>query len=208
MENFKHPYLATNPTDFWRRWHISLSTWFRDYVYIPLGGKMGKRSKVARNLMITFVVSGLWHGASWNFVLWGAFHGALALVYRAAERRIRRPRAPVFKLLGWLLFFFLVNLGWLLFREQDTERLLHLLTLSPFDNSREQVAAAGFFFAMTLAYSLPLILHSGAAAFGIDVRRGAEQLRFAAQAALVCVMVLGLMLFHSQASSEFIYFQF
>mgnify|MGYP003330661054 CR=1 FL=1 len=82
MRNFNHPYLATGPADFWRRWHISLSSWFRDYVYIPLGGSRAGRLIEYRNILATFLLSGLWHGASWNYVLWGAYHGALLVLSR------------------------------------------------------------------------------------------------------------------------------
>ncbi len=81
-ENFAHPYLARSPADFWRRWNISLSSWFRDYVYIPLGGSRGGAWLWARNILITFLLSGLWHGASWNYVLWGLYHGLLLLATR------------------------------------------------------------------------------------------------------------------------------
>ena len=92
-ENFDHPYLARTPADFWRRWNISLSSWFRDYVYIPLGGSKAGEATWARNVLITFLLSGLWHGASWNYVLWGAYHGVLLVLTRA--RRILKPAAPV-----------------------------------------------------------------------------------------------------------------
>ena len=85
IRNFERPYLASGPADFWRRWNISLSTWFRDYVYIPLGGSRRGPWREAANIMITFLVSGLWHGASWNYVLWGAYHGALLLIARVAR---------------------------------------------------------------------------------------------------------------------------
>jgi len=83
--NFRLPYLATNPSDFWQRWHISLSSWLRDYLYIPLGGSRHGRLKTLRNLAITMLLGGLWHGASWHFVAWGAFHGLLLIVYRLRE---------------------------------------------------------------------------------------------------------------------------
>ena len=82
MLNFNNPYLATGLGDFWRRWHISLSTWFRDYVYIPLGGNRKGAARRYLNLMVTMLLGGLWHGAAWTFVLWGAFHGALLAVER------------------------------------------------------------------------------------------------------------------------------
>src|SRR5207253_8649240 len=88
-----HPYLARNPSDFWRRWNISLSTWFRDYVYVPLGGSREGELKWARNVLVTFLLSGLWHGASWNYVLWGLYHGVLLLLTRAHE--LLRPPPPL-----------------------------------------------------------------------------------------------------------------
>ncbi len=93
IRNFERPYLASGPADFWRRWNISLSTWFRDYVYIPLGGSRRGPWREAANIMITFLVSGLWHGASWNYVLWGGYHGTLLLIARVA-RPYQAP-APV-----------------------------------------------------------------------------------------------------------------
>jgi D-alanyl-lipoteichoic acid acyltransferase DltB (MBOAT superfamily) len=84
MENFRFPYFSRTPSEFWSRWHISLSTWFRDYLYIPLGGNRGTRWETLRNLAIVMLLAGLWHGASWVFVLWGAYHGALLILYRVA----------------------------------------------------------------------------------------------------------------------------
>src|SRR5205085_11891873 len=82
MVNFRMPYLAVSPSDFWQRWHISLSSWLRDYLYIPLGGNRGGKFKLYRNLMITMLLGGLWHGASWTFVAWGLFHGAILCIFR------------------------------------------------------------------------------------------------------------------------------
>ena len=94
IRNFERPYLATGPGDFWRRWNISLSTWFRDYVYIPLGGSRRGPWRQAANILITFLVSGLWHGASWNYVLWGAYHGALLVIARGpGGRGFASPKA-------------------------------------------------------------------------------------------------------------------
>ena len=88
--NFRRPYLASSITDFWHRWHISLSRWLRDYLYIPLGGNRHGRLQTYRNLMLTMLLGGLWHGASWNFVVWGGYHGALLSI----ERMFRRKNAP------------------------------------------------------------------------------------------------------------------
>jgi alginate O-acetyltransferase complex protein AlgI len=99
--NFDRPYLARNPRDFWRRWHISLSSWLRDYLYVPLGGN---RKHVLRNIMITMLLGGLWHGASWNFVLWGAMHGLLLIAYRLWQRPRSLCVTQLFVLFTWIAF--------------------------------------------------------------------------------------------------------
>jgi hypothetical protein len=133
MLNFRLPYFAGSPAEFWRRWHISLSTWLRDYLYIPLGGNRGSRAATARNLGLTMVLGGLWHGAAWNFVLWGAFHGALLIGQRALGPALARvaPRAgparAAWRLGGGLVTFHLVCLGWLLFRASSLANIGALL---------------------------------------------------------------------------------
>lgn len=112
-ENFLSPYLAANPQEFWRRWHVSLSTWFRDYVYKPLGGNRRSERVMAFNLVLTMVLAGLWHGASLNFLLWGLYHGLLLVIYRS----IRWPGFPRF--LGIFFTFHLVAFGWILFKAPD-----------------------------------------------------------------------------------------
>ena len=114
MQNFRAPYCAEGPRAFWRRWHISLSTWLRDYLYVPLGGNRGGPGKTRRNLMITMLLGGLWHGAAWNFVLWGAYHGLLLVFGR--DVGLGRWLARVPRWLRRLVFFHLVCIGWALFR--------------------------------------------------------------------------------------------
>ena len=118
-QNFNSPYRATGFRDFWRRWHMTLSRFLRDYLYIPLGGSRGEpRWFTYRNLMITMVLGGLWHGAAWTFVLWGAFHGAMLCTEHALDGRIGR-RTPVW--LRWLGTFNPVCFGWILFRSPDLD---------------------------------------------------------------------------------------
>lgn len=118
MRNFRTPYLATNPSDFWSRWHISLSTWLRDYLYIPLGGNRGGRWLTMRNLIITMGLGGLWHGAGLLFLVWGLWHGLLLVLYsfvpldRILERNFGKPG----RLLSIIIFFHLVCIGWIFFR--------------------------------------------------------------------------------------------
>ncbi len=115
--NFNRPYFATTISDFWRRWHISLSSWFRDYIYFPLGGSRCSNKKTHRNLMITFLVSGLWHGAAYNFILWGAYHGSLQIT----ERIFKRPNktSGIRKGIDIILTFILVSYGWMIFYASD-----------------------------------------------------------------------------------------
>lgn len=125
MVNFRSPYLATSPQDFWRRWHISLSTWLRDYLYIPLGGNRGGRWRVARNLIITMLLGGLWHGAAWGFVVWGAVHGvalALGVWWRSDRSDWCGGRCWWAKFAGWLGTMGLVLATWVLFRAETLSK--------------------------------------------------------------------------------------
>jgi alginate O-acetyltransferase complex protein AlgI len=134
MINFHLPYLARNPKEFWSRWHISLSTWMRDYLYVPLGGNRRGRTRMLVNLMITMVLAGLWHGAAWTFVLWGFYHGLLLVAYHIAwggppvakAERILRRRSVVpllSNLLSIAAFFQLTTYGWLIFRAKSLGQL-------------------------------------------------------------------------------------
>jgi alginate O-acetyltransferase complex protein AlgI len=115
-ENFNQPYRSINITEFWRRWHMTLSQWFRDYVYIPLGGNRGSTTRTTINLMIVFFLCGLWHGAAWTFVVWGLWHGGLLLIERYAIK-LTRIQIPPF--LAWSLTMIAVMAGWVLFRSSN-----------------------------------------------------------------------------------------
>jgi D-alanyl-lipoteichoic acid acyltransferase DltB (MBOAT superfamily) len=130
MSNFRAPYAATGPSDFWRRWHISLSEWLRDYLYIPLGGNRGSALRTQRNLLLTMLLGGLWHGAAWHFVLWGAFHGVLLCAARLLARRSPALQAlqsrPWLRPLQTLAFFHVTCLGWALFRAQTLDACIQV----------------------------------------------------------------------------------
>ena len=113
LENFAHPYASQSITEFWRRWHISLSTWFRDYLYIPLGGSRGSQLRTYRNLFIVFFLCGLWHGASWTFIVWGLFHGSLLSAERAG---MGRWLARIPALMRWTYTIGATIVGWVIFR--------------------------------------------------------------------------------------------
>jgi alginate O-acetyltransferase complex protein AlgI len=124
-KNFNAPYLATSPSDFWKRWHISLSRWLRDYLYIPLGGNRKGPTRTMVNLFVTMLLGGLWHGASWTFVVWGAYHGALLAVQRAIPTRLQHPALQP---LGMMATFLAVCVGWVFFRAStlaDAGTILH-----------------------------------------------------------------------------------
>ena len=120
LENFNYPYCAGSITEFWRRWHISLSTWFRDYVYIPLGGNRVKFPRMIFNMLVVWALTGLWHGANWNFILWGLYYFLLLLVEKLLGRQ-RLEKIP--GLLRHAGTIFLILLGWLLFRVEDMAQL-------------------------------------------------------------------------------------
>lgn len=127
MTNFRRPYFATSVTDFWRRWHISLSTWFRDYVYIPCGGSRVGEKKLYRNIMITFLTSGLWHGAAYNFIVWGAYHGIAQVIGKMThEKKLNvwralkiNPDGGFKRFVDIVLTFIIVSYGWMIFYVSD-----------------------------------------------------------------------------------------
>lgn len=135
MENFNAPYFATSIQDFWRRWHISLSTWFRDYLYFPLGGSRCSKARHYRNIMIVFAVSGLWHGASWTFVVWGLLHGAyqvIGIATKSIRDELWKKLAVRTDAFSWILgkviiTFVLVNLAWVFFRASTLEQAFEIL---------------------------------------------------------------------------------
>jgi len=216
-ENFDHPYMARSPADFWRRWNISLSTWFRDYVYIPLGGSRATGLMWARNIMITFLLSGLWHGASWNYVLWGAYHGVLLLLTRAHQMlrapsppEVRGPTSGALRVVQVLAMFVLTLVGWLLFRETEIGAIARDLTLVPWHSTAADRQIGLYLFLLAFGYSIPLWVQS----VWVELHRGrpapkeegwgrAGLRALAYGAAFAAILVL-----RSRTSLDFIYFQF
>jgi D-alanyl-lipoteichoic acid acyltransferase DltB (MBOAT superfamily) len=211
IKNFEHPYLATGPADFWRRWNISLSTWFRDYVYIPLGGSRRGKWREAVNIMITFLVSGLWHGASWNYVLWGGYHGVLLLAGRFTPRIMRGPRA-----VRIVAMFVLTCIGWLIFRETEIAQLQRHMQLSPWETTALGRSAGLYLFLLVALYSIPLWIHDlWSELKGPNLSEALDRSesvvrwpRVATQAALCGVMVAAILTLRSQTALDFIYFAF
>jgi D-alanyl-lipoteichoic acid acyltransferase DltB (MBOAT superfamily) len=195
MLNFNNPYLATGLADFWGRWHISLSTWFRDYVYIPLGGN---RRWMWRNLFLTFFVSGIWHGAAWTFVIWGALHGLAACLARPIENSAwYRDRIP--RLAKQLAIFAFVCLTWVFFRAESVADALTILTRTArwkWEDPQFPLLALGLIVAVWLYQQL----YESAYRPVVDTA--------AARIALVVGMLLYICLIPGTPDKPFIYFQF
>ena len=116
LENFNYPYIANSVTEFWRRWHISLTTFFREYLYIPLGGNRVSKGKWVRNMLVVWLLTGLWHGAAWNFILWGLYYFILLYLEKTI---LKEPLKKLPNAVKYILTFIIVNIGWLLFRVND-----------------------------------------------------------------------------------------
>lgn len=203
MENFRAPYLSRGFSEFWRRWHISLSTWLRDYLYIPLGGSRSSRYATYRNLMITMLLGGLWHGAGWGFVLWGGLHG----LYLAGDRMVRErrraagvdraPQLPV------VIVFTVVTLTWIPFRSPTFSNAIEVFSglFSPFQGQQ-------------LAFAPVALAILGLATIAIDRATQREQLEPLSEAAPFMrglgygTAAAAAVLFASQTAVPFIYFQF
>lgn len=124
MENFNYPYIANSITDFWRRWHISLSTWFKDYVYIPLGGNRVSKLKLVRNIFIVWGLTGLWHGANWNFILWGIYYATLLVIEKLA---LKKWIEELPKFIRYIYTLFFVLIGWVIFRAESLSQIYMVL---------------------------------------------------------------------------------
>ncbi len=212
MLNFNLPYFATSPQEFWTRWHISLSSWLRDYLYIPLGGNRGGEAQTRRNLMLTMVIGGFWHGAAWNFIYWGFYHGTLLVAHRLSlpfqKKHLTftaQPAKAVWFLIRLVVMFHLTCYGWLLFRATSAAQIAHMT------GELFRAPLAGWDPALgwqVLLYSLPLIVVQ-------TIQYVSGKLEFlnwswvrAEVRAAVYAVLLYLALVRGGTPQSFIYFQF
>jgi alginate O-acetyltransferase complex protein AlgI len=204
--NFRFPYFATGPSDFWARWHITLSTWFRDYLYIPLGGNRCPAWRISFNLVLTMLVAGLWHGAGAMFLLWGLYHGVLLVLYRSVPvlGRLEKGQGLLNRLAAVGLMFGLTLLGWMIFRSGDWNgfvRLVHgLSTWAPMATG----AAGGY--GWLLLHVVPLLLLQ-AATWRHQDETSLEESSLWLRCAVYLVLLLAVVS-SSTGDQEFIYFQF
>jgi alginate O-acetyltransferase complex protein AlgI len=195
--NFNSPYKAVDISDFWRRWHISLSSCLRDYLYIPLGGNRGPIGATYRNLLVTMLLGGLWHGANWTFVLWGLYHGLLLALYRVA-RGFWDPRPVVLRRAAT---FLLVVIGWTLFRSESVSMAGHLV--ATMFTWRQGAAMPGF---STLLVALCVL---GWICWSLpNTSELRHKWRLAGRLSLAILYVLCALVIYSGSPSPFLYFQF
>ncbi len=198
MLNFNNPYLATGLGDFWRRWHISLSTWFRDYVYIPLGGNRKGEIRTYVNMCLTMVISGLWHGAMWTFVIWGALHALGYSLTRALERSsFYRQRVP--RLAKQLFTFSFVTFAWIFFRAESFADAWLIVT---------RIVSSGWadprFPLLMLALALAVWVYQ----FAYESRLRSVLTLWPVRLGLVVLMALYLAVVGGSGQQQFIYIQF
>ncbi len=211
--NFRNPYFAENPRDFWQRWHISLSSWLRDYLYIALGGNRGNAGFVCRNLMLTMLLGGLWHGAAWTFIVWGFYHGVLLILHRFFKDTFRLPvpvmpsAAKLCRILKIVFFFHLICLSWLFFRSSSMTQVFDMLSVAVNQLWPADISAAAANGLQLFYYALPL------AVMEIWQYREGDPLVVLKAPRPVRVLVYmalfyGIIIFARDNAQSFIYFQF
>ena len=207
--NFDLPYFSKNPQEFWRRWHISLSSWLRDYLYISIGGNRNGKAKTYLNLMITMALGGLWHGAAWNFILWGIYHGFLLCIHRAAtsiKNFTHTWWTFIINVIKILCFFAITCYGWLLFRAESIEQIINFTSVLICDFGNMDFGAlrprAAVVLGLLILLSIELIEYNSAG------KKFYERLPIPAWTAVYAVMIFGLFLGMSNDSAQFIYFNF
>ena len=210
LENFNYPYIATSVKEFWRRWHISLSKWFRDYIYIPLGGNRVSKAKWVRNILVVWLLTGIWHGANWNFIIWGIYYGVILLFEGTL---LAKPLSKLPKPLRYVLTMLVVLVGWTIFRVEDLALLGEILG-KMFGIGSSFALSEAFYNNYSLIVSLPFML------VGIIFATPYLRMAFAKMEQkwgwlipvkyLLCLALLALsmILLISNAYNPFIYFRF
>jgi D-alanyl-lipoteichoic acid acyltransferase DltB (MBOAT superfamily) len=196
--NFDRPYSALSLRDFWRRWHITLSSWLRDYLYIPLGGNRGQSSDMYRNLLITMLLGGLWHGSTWNFVIWGAIHGVALIVERSL------PTERIHPVIRWALTFHVVCFAWIFFRADSVSAASDVLSAIIGSSGDAKVLNAGLIFLVLASIGVQFVTKSASARMGSWMNRRPVLIQgIAFGIGLVVIDTFG-----PEGIAPFIYFQF
>ena len=208
LENFNYPYISTSITDFWRRWHMSLSTWFRDYIYIPLGGNRCSRPRWIFNIFVVWLATGIWHGANWNFIIWGLYFFLLLMIEKLFIVKILN-KLP--ELLRFVYAFILINIGWLIFRIEKLDLLINisknLFTLKK-GNIISDVARNYYlinnipYFIFAIIFSFPIVKFIGSKIKNELLKTTIQNLL------LLLILLFSIILLINNSYNPFIYFRF
>lgn len=212
MTNFHSPYCATSVKEFWSRWHISLSTWFRDYLYIPLGGNRGSKWQHYSNIMLTFLVSGLWHGANWTFILWGGMHG-IALVMENCLSRFLSVKGRLGKIVSGLTVFIFCNLAWVMFRASSVNDFCLIISnlwtgLGNWAEFKKSTIGLNASVLRGIAWTIAVLMLYDFVSVKSDVLKWLATRNIAVRWAVYLAIVFYIILNMPLQSSSFIYFQF
>lgn len=214
MKNFNTPYFSSSLSEFWRRWHISLSTWFRDYVYIPLGGNRKTKGRWYLNLMIVFVVSGFWHGASWTFIIWGAIHGVVLIL--EAMLNLRPPSTKFAKLIRTISIFIIVCFGWIFFRANSLGDAVYIIG-DVLNYSNYKLSQLSLYivpveketvFAIDILLSVLLVISLLSAEYLFSEKYSFKELRYRYRLPVYVIGIWVVFMLGAFEKNEFIYFQF
>ena len=204
-ENFNLPYFSKNPSEFWKRWHISLSTWLKEYLYIPLGGNRKGKTRTYINLLLTMIIGGLWHGAGWNFIIWGGLHGVALVVHKIFVKYIKIPSSRLVSILSVMINFTFVCICWVFFRAQTLSDAITIL-------SRMIIPSEGisYIYIYTIIYGIILFIaqlyiyfKNAGVYFYLNTSVSKWKDKF-----LLCMMGWLIFLFAYGGENAFVYFQF
>ena len=206
VENFNYPYIATSITDFWRRWHISLSSWFRDYVYIPLGGSRCSKARWMLNIMIVWSLTGLWHGASYNFILWGLYYGVLLMM----EKLFFKKYLDKLKGINYIITMLIVLVGWVFFNSSSVDQIIYMIrNLFGFNGSFSLILLNNQGILYLLPYMLIAIIGMGPWINQLFIKIRNNTIGFTIyDIYLVVILVVCLIFLINNSYNPFIYFRF
>lgn len=213
--NFNKPYFATSPSDFWKRWHISLSTWLRDYLYIPLGGNKKSKPRTYLNLFIVMFLGGLWHGASWNFVIWGILHGSYLAIHRSMLNIFPSLENNVFfksqtgKIFSVLVTQYLVFLAWIAFRTNDTNDMFYAMKKYVIlDFQTENIIPLLISHKLPITFIILFIIMHLISYRVNNLQEKISQLKIQWWTVFLTITILATLLFYNANPTDFIYFKF
>jgi len=213
-KNFNKPYFATSPSDFWRRWHISLSSWLRDYLYIPLGGNKKSQKLTYVNLIIVMFLGGLWHGASWNFVIWGVLHGIYLTIHKIISNKVTILKENTFskskfgKIFSICITQYFIFLAWIPFRVQDLDSMIYTMQKYVFLDFMVSNTIEFILIHKLSVTILGLFIILNFISYKINIMNSLTNLKLKYWASILGIPILLILLFYDATPNDFIYFQF